>query len=133
MKHCRMCSQVIHGPERLCHECEWELESAELAAAGDDDAGARRAAPDAGSAQSLPEGGAARADPGTSFKLWRTRHASRAVVLALAVSLALAGAVELHTRHFGTRAAVSVMQGYAGPVAAADVESLPVTSNSPSR
>jgi hypothetical protein len=128
-----MCSQVIHGPQRLCQECEWELESAELAAVGDDDAGARRGAADAGSAQSLPEGGAARADSGTSFKLWRTRHASRAVVLALAASLALAGAVALHAPHFGTHAAVSVMQGYTGPVAAAYAESLPVTSSSPSR
>lgn len=128
-----MCSQVIHGPQRLCQECLWELESAELAAVGDDAAGASPGAPGAGSAQSLPEGGAARADSGTSFKLWRTRHASRAIVLALAASLALAGAVALRAPHFGTQAAVSVMQDYTGPVAASYAESSPVTSNSPIR
>ncbi len=111
MTKCRMCSQIIYGPRKLCPDCEWEIEAAQAVAdaAGDPDAQAGAgvdAAP-----QSMPSADISQADASISFNLWRTRRGSRSTALAVVAALALAGIVSLHPGSAPARASASVMDG----------------------
>ncbi|MBU6483990.1 MAG: hypothetical protein KGR23_04225 [Betaproteobacteria bacterium] len=110
MTKCRMCSQVIYGRRKLCPDCEWELESAQVAASGSDAdlpaVGTADALP-----QSVPPADASQPDASTSFKLWRTKRGPRTTTLALVAAVTLAIAAGLHPGRSPARYTASVMEG----------------------
>ena len=79
MTKCRMCSQIIYGPRKLCPDCEWEIEAAQVAAAAaaDPDPGAQAGAEVDAAPQSMPSADIPQADASISFNLWRTMRGSR--------------------------------------------------------
>ncbi|HEV2220413.1 MAG TPA: hypothetical protein VGV08_07635 [Casimicrobiaceae bacterium] len=110
MTKCRMCSQVLYGRRKLCQDCEWELESAQVAASGGDSdppsVGTADALP-----QSVPPADASQPDASTSFKLWRTKRDRRTTTLALVAAVALAIVAGLHPGRSPARYTSSVMEG----------------------
>ena len=110
MTKCRMCSQVLYDRRKLCQDCEWELESAQVAASGGDSdlssVGTADALP-----PSVPPADASQPDASTSFKLWRTKRGPRTTALALVAAVMLAIVAGLHPGHAPARYTVSVMEG----------------------
>ena len=111
MTKCRMCSQVLYGRRRLCQDCEWEIEAAQLAAAPDPDTGVPGNVANDAPPQSVPSADGMQPDASVSFNLWRTRRGARSTGLALvaALALALAAAAGLHPGQLPARASTSVM------------------------
>ncbi|MHB8494929.1 MAG: hypothetical protein ACYC9Z_07975 [Casimicrobiaceae bacterium] len=110
MTKCRMCSQVLYDRRKLCQDCEWELESAQVAASGGDSdlssVGTADALP-----PSVPPADASQPDASTSFKLWRTKRGPRTTALALVAAVMLAIVAGLHPGHAPARYTASVMEG----------------------
>jgi hypothetical protein len=104
-----MCSQVLYGRRRLCQDCEWEIEAAQLAAAPDPDTGPRGSVEDDAPPQSVPSADGMQPDASVSFNMWRTRRGARSTGLALVAALALAAAAGLHPGQLPARASTSVM------------------------
>ena len=109
MTKCRMCSQVLYGRRRLCQDCEWEIEAAQLATAPDPDTGPPGSVEDDAPPQSVPSADGIQPDASVSFNLWRTRRGARSTGLALVAALALAAAAGLHPGQLPARASTSVM------------------------
>jgi anti-sigma-K factor RskA len=108
---CRMCSQIIYGPRKLCPDCEWEIESAQAFADAASDSGAQADRGVDAAPQSMPSAGATQPDSSISFNLWRTRRRSRSTAVAVAAALALAAATSLRPGQAPARASASVMDG----------------------
>ncbi len=110
MTKCRMCSQVLYDRRKLCQDCEWELESAQVAASGGDSD-----LPSVGTADALPPSvppaDASQPDASTSFKLWRTKRGPRTTALALVAAVTLAIVAGVHPGHAPARHTGSVMDG----------------------
>lgn len=111
MAKCRMCSQVIYGPRKICPDCEWEIESAQAVLEAAAVAGAQAQDGVDAEPQSMPSSDVAQSDASTSFNLWRTRRASRSTAVAVAAALALAAAAGLRPGQAPTRTSASVMDG----------------------
>ena len=111
MTKCRMCSQVLYGRRRICQDCEWEIEAAQLAAATGPDPGSRATVEDDAPPQSVPSADGMQPDASVSFNLWRTRRGARSTTLALVAALVLAAAAGLHPGQLPARASTSVMGG----------------------
>ncbi len=131
MTKCRMCSQVLYDRRKLCQDCEWELESAQVAASGGDSdlpsVGKADALP-----QSVPPADASQPDASTSFKLWRTKRGPRTTTLALVAAVALAIVAGLHPGQSPARYAASVMEG-ADAAASASRADVPGRAAAPQR
>ncbi|HEX6136336.1 MAG TPA: hypothetical protein VF059_01650 [Casimicrobiaceae bacterium] len=100
MTCCRMCSQPLTRPGRLCRECESELDRERLAAASIGDLGASL----------LPLEASRPAEPGAQ-EGWQTRLWSRPllVVGAFSIGLASAGTLYVAQRSLTPPGAESVM------------------------
>lgn len=122
MTKCRMCSQLLYGRRKVCQDCEWEIEAAQLAAATDPDAGPGVSLGHDATPQSVPSADGMQPDASVSFNLWRTRRGARSTGLAVVAALALAAAARLHPGQLPTRAATSVMDGADAPAPAARAE-----------
>jgi hypothetical protein len=117
-----MCSQLLYGRRKVCQDCEWEIEAAQLAAATDPDAGPGASVGHDAPPQSVPSADGMQPDASVSFNLWRTRRGARSTGLAVVAALALAAAAGLHPGQLPTRASTSVMDGVDAPAPAARAE-----------
>ena len=118
MTKCRMCSQIIYGPRKLCPDCEWEIEAAQAVADAAGDPGAQAGAGVDAAPQSMPSADISQADASLSFNLWRTRRGSRSTAHAVVAALALAAVVSLRPGSAPARASASVMDGANSAVSA---------------
>jgi hypothetical protein len=101
---------MLYDRRKVCQDCEWELESARVAASGDETEPPSATAADA-LPHSVPPVDASQPDALTSFKLWRTKRGPRTTALALAAAVALAIAAGLHTGRSPAGYTASVMEG----------------------
>lgn len=85
---CRICSEVLSGPGRICPDCKLELDGGRLAAA---EVWATEPAVNA-LTPSVPLIGTLRNASAPARNLWGTTPQSRAIAIAAACSVAVAGA-----------------------------------------